>query len=68
MFNLFHNHKGSFFVVTLSLLICSMTTTFTFNIHISDSVSILFSIMLSMLLISLVLALLWEKIEDICNP
>lgn len=68
MFNLFHNHKGSFFVVTLSLLICSMTTTFTFNNHISDSVSILFSIMLSMLLISLVLALLWEKIEDICNP
>ncbi|ENV46257.1 hypothetical protein P255_00396 [Acinetobacter brisouii CIP 110357] len=68
MFNLFHNHKGSFFVLTLSLLICSMTTTFTVNNHISDGVSILFSIMLSMLLISLVLALLWEKIEGICNP
>ena len=68
MFNLFHNHKASFFVLTLALLICSMTATFTFNNHISDSVSILFSIMLSMLLISLVMALLWEKNEGICNP
>lgn len=68
MFNLLHNHKGSFFALTCALLICSVSTTLTFNNNISDSISIVFSILLSLVLFGLVLALLWEKIEDICNP
>lgn len=68
MLHLFNQHKGWFYSIILTLLVCSVTTTITFDNHIADTVSIVVSILLSLLLAGAVITLLREQIEDICNP
>lgn len=50
------------------LLACSLSVTFVFEHHLSDSVSILISILSGIALFFIAVVILFEAVVDICNP
>ena len=50
------------------LLVCSLSVTLSFENHLSDSVSILISVLSGIALFFIAVVMLFEAVVDICNP
>nr|WP_174507301.1 hypothetical protein [Acinetobacter sp. Marseille-Q1620] len=68
MFKLLRNYKVLWFFGILAAMLCSISVTLAFDDTISDSVSIIFSVLSGIALLIVMAALFVDAIEAICNP